>query len=96
MCSSDLNAPTDNKSGSTLWKAFNWYDDYVRDTSAWQWDSSGSPSKTDIREAAATFELAQAHRGDFAGARDNPDRIGGRPHYDYRLLGHLTLTHGAE
>ena len=92
----DFNAPTDNNSGSTLWKALNWYDDYVRDTSAWQWDSSGSPSKTDIRGAAATFELAQAHWGDFAGARDNPDRIGGRPHYDYRLLGHLTLTHGAE
>ena len=91
----DYNAPYDNKSGSTLWKALNWFDDYLQNIAAWEWDD-GSVANRDIEEGASTYELAYAHWGEFRGAIDRPDSIGGRPHYDSRLLGHVTLTHGAE
>ncbi|WP_436926258.1 alginate lyase family protein [Halosimplex amylolyticum] len=90
-----FNAPTDNKSGSSLWKAFNWFEEYVQDTSAWKWNSGGIPNSS-VQKATSAFELAHAHWGDFDGVLNDPDQIGGRPHYDYRLLGHVTLTHGAE
>ena len=54
-------------------------------------DENGTASE---RIAAATFEVAHAHWDEFDGPIDNPDKIGSRPHYDMRLLGHVTLTHG--
>jgi hypothetical protein len=92
----DYNAPSDRKSGSTLRKALNWFDDYVQDTSAWKWSDGGLVPKYEIEQAASMYETAYAHWGDYKDVLDNPDRIGGRPHYDPILLGHVTLTHGAE
>lgn len=90
-----FNAPTDNKDGSSLWKAYNWFEDYVQDTSAWKWNS-GNLNARSVEEATSAFEHAYAHWGDFAGAINNPDKTGSRPHYDSQLLGHVTLTHGQD
>ena len=91
----DYNAPSDRKSGSSLWKAFNWLEEYTEDTSAWSWNDERLAGSS-VEESTSTFELAYAHWGEFKGAIDNPSEISGRPHYDIRLLGHVTLTHGAE
>jgi hypothetical protein len=89
----NFNAPTDPTPGSTLWKAFNWYLPYVRNTSTWQWNQTGI-SDGDIEQAAAAYELAYARWNDFEEGIDSPDRIGVRPHTDRRILGPITLTHG--
>ncbi|MFB6151437.1 MAG: alginate lyase family protein [Haloarculaceae archaeon] len=91
----DYNAPSDNKTGSSLWKAFNWLEEYTEDTSAWKWDDD-PVSRSAVEGATTAYELAYAHWGDFEGALKDPDKIGGRPYYDGRVLGHLTLTHGAK
>jgi hypothetical protein len=91
----DYNAPSDNKSGSTLGKAFEWMDDYTQDTGAWKWNDGVNIDGTAVEESTSAFELAYAYWGDFDGAVESPDKVS-RPHYDSRLLGHVTLTHGAE
>lgn len=90
-----FNAPTDEYDGSSLWKVYNWFAEYVRDTSAWQWGEY-SISKSEVREATSTFELAYAHWGDFGDVLDDPDKLTGRPFPENRVLGPVTLTHGAE
>jgi len=91
-------APTDRKDGSTLWKAFNWFADWRRDVDAWErrgFNEESSVSQVDVRRSRLPYELAYAHWGDFEAATKNPDRVGGRPYFDRRVLGHVTLTHGA-
>lgn len=90
------NAPTDDHSGSSLKKAYDWMADYTKDTSRWKWDVDGNVEKGSIREATSTFEHAYARWGEFKSVLDNPDKINGRPHRDRRLLGQVTLTHGEE
>lgn len=89
-----FNAPTDPYSGSTLRKAFNWFEPYVLNVASWQWDTDGVVQAHDVEEAASAYELAHAHWNDYDAAIDHPSKVGGRPHYDRRLLGHVTLTHG--
>lgn len=91
----DFNAPTDEHDGSSLWKVYNWFEEYVRDTSAWEWDE-WSISKSEVREATSTYELAYAHWGDFKDVLDNPDKLDGRWYSENRVLGPVTLTHGAQ
>lgn len=93
----EFNAPPDEHDGSSLWKAYNWFEEYVRDTSAWQWNRSKVKiGANNVEEATSTYELAYRHWGDFWGVLDDPDKLDGRPYYDRRVLGHVTLTHGED
>lgn len=91
----EFNAPTDEYDGSSLWKAYNWFEEYVRDTSKWRWDEY-SISKSEVREATSTYELAYAHWGDFEDVLNDPDKLPRRPFPENRVLGPVTLTHGAK
>jgi hypothetical protein len=89
-----FNAPTDPGSGSTLRKAFEWFDSYVTDVWSWGWDANPPPNTETRQEAACAYELANARWGGFDAPIENPSGISGRPHHDIRLLGPVTLTHG--
>jgi hypothetical protein len=88
-----FNAPTDPYSGASLRKAFNWFREYPRDVSRWPYNEGGV-SNGDVGEACVAYELAHARWDDYDDVIDDPDRIGGRPHWDRRVLGPVTLTHG--
>lgn len=90
-----FHAPQDDHPGSSLHKAFDWFADYVQDRSAWRWNASGTAVDGDaVREATSAYELAYARWGDFQKVLTNPDGAAGRPYWDGRLLGPVTLTHG--
>jgi hypothetical protein len=91
------NSEGDRADGSSLWKAFNWFDEWVGDIDAWEnrdFNDQSEVKGVEVRRCPLAFELAYAHWGDFEDAVKDPDRHPGRPHYDNRLLGHVTLTHG--
>jgi hypothetical protein len=87
------NAPTDPASGSTLRKIYEFMLPFVTDPSSWKW-GTGTDGVTDAdrMEIASVYELAYSQWQD-------PDYLDvvrryGRPAYDARILGHVTLTHG--
>jgi hypothetical protein len=87
-------APGDDRPNSgtpSLQKLTNWFADHFPDTSGWSWNSE-SISWRDKTEAAAMFELARASYG---GYWNQVSWNGRRPHWDHRVLGPVTLTHGA-
>jgi hypothetical protein len=92
----EFNAPQDQYDGSSLWKAFNWLEEYVRNSGAWAWNAPWKPiSASNVEAAATTYELAYAQWGDFYDVLVDSEKIDGRPYRDGKLLGPVTLTHGA-
>lgn len=93
----EFNAPQDEYDGSSMWKAYNWFEEFVRDTAVWRWNKDGETvGPKNVEEATSTYELAYAHWGDFKDVLTSPDKLDGRPYHDRRVLGHVTLTHGVE
>ena len=86
----------DDDGGATLRKACNWSELKKATTNRWSWsrDADGvNISDGDIEQTASLYELAHARWNEFDNQINNSD-VGGRPHWDRRLLGPITLTHG--
>ena len=89
----DAPGPSDPAPGPTLRKALRWYAPYVRDVDAWEWNTVPVKDE-DIEQACTLYELAHTRWNAFDSVLEDPDRIDGRPYWDRRILGPITLTHG--
>lgn len=83
---------TEGMSKSVLQKSHQYHAEYIVDPSEWQWQERDGLDRGERRYGAVSYELCYSrwHRDDYW----NAIKAAGRPVYDRRLLGYVTLTHG--